>query len=131
MLTEEQRETSEIQPPEWALPARAQYFDCTDVGRKRDLWLATQHLLAVAMKLENVREATGQYPDQLTDSPTDPYSGAPYKYRREGDGYVLYSVSADGQDDGGTLSSANDKGFADLTQGDLVWQVEKAQELIQ
>ena len=122
-LTEEQRESAQQRPPEWALPARAHYFDCIDVGRKRDIWLVLQHQVGLAMELERIREATGQYPSRLTESPPDPFSGEAYRYRREGEGYVLYSVSGNGRDDGGMLPPANARGSANHLEGDLVWQV--------
>jgi hypothetical protein len=44
-------------------------------------------------------------PDRLEQAmpqpPLDPFSGQPLKYRREGDGFVVYSVGASGKFDGG------------------------------
>jgi len=37
--------------------------------------------------------------------PMDPYSDGPLVYRRNGDGFVLYSLGADFDDDGGTAST--------------------------
>ncbi|MCG8455916.1 MAG: hypothetical protein MI919_06500 [Holophagales bacterium] len=122
-ISEEQLGSVRKRPPEWVLPARAHFFDCLEVARKRDIWLVLQHQVGLAMELEQIREATGRYPPQLTESPLDPFSGEAYKYRRDGEGYVLYSVSANGRDDGGMLAPANDQGFADYSQGDLVWRV--------
>ena len=39
--------------------------------------------------------------EDLDELPQDIFSEAPLKYRREGTGYVLYSVGRDGEDDGG------------------------------
>ncbi len=61
----------------------------------------------------------------VLDSPIDPFSGKAYRYRRKDSSYRLYSVSTNGTDDGGVLAPANDKGFADLYAGDLVWKVTK------
>jgi hypothetical protein len=53
-------------------------------------------------------------PEFLPDLPADPYSGKPFAYRVEsgGDatppGFVLYSVGADGVDDGGRPATAAD-----------------------
>jgi hypothetical protein len=41
-------------------------------------------------------------PDLLPEVPADPYDGAPLRYRRLPDGVVVYSISEDGRDDGGT-----------------------------
>jgi len=40
-------------------------------------------------------------PDYITAVPTDPNGDGPLIYRITGDGYQLYSVGADGDDDGG------------------------------
>lgn len=37
----------------------------------------------------------------LPDPPRDPFTGTPYRYRREGEGFVIYSVGRNGVDDGG------------------------------
>ncbi|BDI31881.1 hypothetical protein CCAX7_39320 [Capsulimonas corticalis] len=47
----------------------------------------------------------GAFPATLSAigvTPLDPYSGKPFGYRREGAGFVLYSVGKDGTFDGGT-----------------------------
>jgi hypothetical protein len=46
----------------------------------------------------------GQY---LKAVPTDPYDGRPLRYKRLPDGVVVYSVGADGQDDGGARNRAD------------------------
>ncbi|NBB94580.1 MAG: hypothetical protein GVY16_02460 [Planctomycetes bacterium] len=40
-------------------------------------------------------------PEILQTVPPDPWSDGPLKYRREGDGFVLYSIGDDLEDDGG------------------------------
>lgn len=70
-----------------------------------------------AWKLEQ-----GAYPDSLDALATtsgiasrlDPFSGDAYHYRREGDGFMLYSVGPDRKDDGG-VTDENRK------EGDIVW----------
>jgi hypothetical protein len=82
---------------------------------------------AVACALERARLANGSYPqslDALTTkflarAPIDFVSGAPFRYRVEGDGYVLYSVGWNQQDDGGRPG----KTMFDDKDGDWVWQV--------
>ena len=45
---------------------------------------------------------TGAFPDALPGAFTDPFTGKPLGYRREGDGgFVVYSVGPDGKFDGG------------------------------
>jgi hypothetical protein len=43
-------------------------------------------------------------PALLPESPLDPFDGRPLRYKRLPDGVVIYSVGADGIDDGGRLS---------------------------
>jgi hypothetical protein len=57
--------------------------------------------IAVALRLYQTEH--GSYPpalDALPRGPVDPFSGRPYVYRREGAGFVLYSVGEDGIDQG-------------------------------
>lgn len=66
-------------------------------------------LTLVAAMLALHRVKNGAYPKALAnlvpaydkDVPLDRYSGQPLIYRREGNGYILYSVGENGQDDGG------------------------------
>ena len=62
--------------------------------------------LAAALRL--YREENGRYPDSidavrglLPVVPADPFTGKPYLYRREGSGFLVYSVGEDGFDGGG------------------------------
>jgi len=72
---------------------------------------ATANALLIAqLALQAYRADNGHYPDTLPSlapryvqrAPLDPFDPAtPLRYRRDGDGYVLYSVGPDGVDDGG------------------------------
>ncbi len=52
---------------------------------------------------------TGQYPDSLealvpgilTEVPVDPFTGKSFVYRREGEGFIVYSLGSNQKDDGG------------------------------
>lgn len=62
--------------------------------------------LAAALRI--YREENGRYPDSidavrglLPVVPADPFTGKPYLYRREGSGFLVYSVGEDGLDGGG------------------------------
>lgn len=70
------------------------------------------------------------WPDSLDKLPgvpaaakTDPFSGKPFIYRRDGDGFTLYSVGTNTRDDGGN----HDPKFGEKTgDGDYVfWPVQK------
>jgi hypothetical protein len=64
---------------------------------------------ATGLAVERFRRARGKMPDSLGEVtpqflaavPTDPFDGAPLRYRRLASGYVIYSLGADGHDDGG------------------------------
>ncbi|MCA9101103.1 MAG: hypothetical protein KDA63_08140, partial [Planctomycetales bacterium] len=71
----------------------------------------TTRLLAVELALRAFQLEHGQFPatlgelvpeyiDHLPSDPFDP-SGGPLRYTRTDDGYLLYSVGADGRDNGG------------------------------
>jgi len=55
----------------------------------------------------------GNYPDTLspltpeiiTELPTDPFTGKNYIYRREGKGFIVYSVGSNERDDKGVSDS--------------------------
>ena len=49
-------------------------------------------------------------PGVLAAVPVDGFIDAPFHYRREGKGYVLYSVDADGKDNGGLDRKAAGEG---------------------
>lgn len=113
-------------PSSWALPALHQFFDCADVANKRDLWLAEQRQILLALELEAVRERSGDEPETLDAAASDPFSGASLRYRKEAQGYTLYSISVNGRDDGGLPPPAGDHGFPDLGERDLVWRVDRS-----
>jgi hypothetical protein len=64
-----------------------------------------------ALAIERFRAAHGALPTRLPDLipgvlaeiPTDPFSGHPLLYKRWPDGYSVYSVGPDRQDDGGEI----------------------------
>ncbi len=86
---------------------------------RRDETLARRALLQAALALHEHRAQHGALPDALSDVhidelpiPDDIFSGRPLVYRREGDGFVLYSIGANLKDDGGVNDGDN---------GDIVW----------
>jgi hypothetical protein len=68
-------------------------------------------------------------PDILAAVPQDPFDGAPLRYRREGDKYVLYSVGPGQTDHGGTAAQQLYGGapgqvfYEPGPAGDCVWGV--------
>jgi hypothetical protein len=49
-------------------------------------------------------------PQYLDKVPTDPYDGAPLRFRPTGDGVVIYCLGPDGKDDGGRIDRVNPHG---------------------
>ena len=49
-------------------------------------------------------------PDFIDKLPVDPFSGKDYIYRRDGKGFIVYSIGANGADDGGMRSDVRDEG---------------------
>jgi hypothetical protein len=71
---------------------------------------AMNKMAGIACALELYRRKHGQYPEQLEELipeffmalPNDPSGGKSFRYRRdENEGYLLYSIGTDEQDDGG------------------------------
>jgi len=94
----------------------------------RNQTAADQALVACA--LERYRMANGSYPDSLDalapkfveKVPHDIINGDPMKYRREGNGFILYSIGWDEKDDGGVTAPTTNTGKPDPQEGDWVWQ---------
>jgi hypothetical protein len=62
----------------------------------------------IALALIIYKSAHGAYPDSLATLeaagfklPKDPFGGQPFKYRRDGVGFIVYSIGSDMKDDGG------------------------------
>ncbi len=73
---------------------------------------ASLRMSAAAAAVERYRLVHGSPPDALGDLtpsflpalPEDPFDGQALRYRRNGEGYVVYSVFEDKEDDGGTAT---------------------------
>jgi hypothetical protein len=62
----------------------------------------------IALALTIYKSEHGAYPDSLATLeaagfklPKDPFGGQPFKYRRDGVGFIVYSIGSDMKDDGG------------------------------
>ena len=78
---------------------------------------ATARCAVTGCALERFRLKHGAYPESLTalapeflpSIPTDPIDGQPLRYKRAADGlFRLWSVGADGKDNGGERSSKDE-----------------------
>jgi len=99
--------------------------------------MAQKDALIVIAAIMRYRLARGDLPDELEqlvqagylDSiPIDPYSDAPFVYKKKGLDFLLYSLGRDFDDDGGIRSSPSEKliGGDDVfwPVGDLFWYLE-------
>lgn len=86
----------------------------------------------VACALERHHIARGAYPESLGELipnyletlPTDIPAGGVLRYKREGQGYALYSIGVNGKDDGGrTVELAKNPAAIDPDEGDWVWRI--------
>jgi hypothetical protein len=64
--------------------------------------------LRLVFALKDYKAEHGAYPDSLDKIakegralPVDPFTGKPFLHRKEGDGFIVYSVGSDETDDGG------------------------------
>lgn len=77
----------------------------TSFVEARDLHLARSRLFALTCLALASGKATGTAPIEFVGLPdgstTDPYSGKPFPYHRAEREFKIYSVGADGRDDGG------------------------------
>jgi hypothetical protein len=78
--------------------------------------LAVVRSLRLAVRVERQRLTAGGLPDRLpeplaqpAEDLSDPFTGEPMLYRRTTDGYVIYSVGADGNDDGGSVTDSRSR----------------------
>jgi hypothetical protein len=90
---------------------------------------------AAALATERFRREAGRWPHSLTElvptyltvAPTDPFDGQPLRYRRWADGLVIYSIGANGIDDGGQVSPTTEPlGSPDV--GVRLWDVAKRRQ---
>ncbi len=96
---------------------------------RRDQAIAELNQFQIALMLNVYRQEYGGYPrtlDELAEAvdwepPDDIFSGEPFLYRREGEGYVLWSLGPDLDDDGGHGHREEGRSWDD---SDIVWRAE-------
>jgi hypothetical protein len=122
---------AEPELPRWAILARVLLDPSDDnLFARRDLWQASADHLEIAIAMEEFRERRGAYPDRLAELSlpgqprVDPFSGEPYRYQPEENGYVLYSVGKNREDNHGERGY-DGEGKLDYERGDWVWRVVK------
>ena len=79
------------------------------------------HTSRLAIRLRLFRLEHGEYPDESSyaaELPTDPFNGTPFIYRREGNGFIVYSVGRNRKDDDGVYNTEHPN------ESDIVWRSE-------
>jgi hypothetical protein len=74
-----------------------------------------------AITIEQSRLATGALPPSLPEGILDLIDGEPMRYRIEGNGYLLWSIANDGEDDGGRAADEGERSTDAKFTGDWVW----------
>jgi hypothetical protein len=87
---------------------------------RSEKYIAHVQLARLAIRLKGWKATKGGYPKGLEElglAPeyiTDPFSGEGLIYRTRGDGFIIYSVGVNQEDDGGICTGDKDK--------DIVWE---------
>ena len=95
---------------------------------RRELWcIAWIRTVVTTFAVERFRlkydrlpvDTAALVPEFLPEVPLDPIDEKPLRYHREGSGYVVYSIGANGRDDDGQLGPAENENAASATvEGD-------------
>ena len=121
-----QRKSPRPTPPEWDPVLGGMSMELPTLQLPFARTRAYLRLLRTELALREFRLRHGAYPaklealapEALAVVPVDPFSEQPLRYRRQGNGYVLYSVGPDLKDDGGTPIVS--RGVDASSKGDLV-----------
>jgi hypothetical protein len=97
--------------------------------KKRDHAAAEIALARWGLALHVYRQRTGDYPPSLAavdgqfggKLPQDPLTGEVFAYRRQGDGFVLYSLGTNGRDSEGRANQG--VGTASPQPDDIAWRI--------
>ena len=104
----------------------------SNVARREASTQAQVELAQVAMAAARFHGAHGSWPENLNELKpqfldsvsTDPFDGAPLRYRRLNKGCVIYSIDSDGQDDGGREGPERRKS-SDTNSYDITFSLER------
>ena len=81
---------------------------------------AQRRMLLAALDLIEHRSETGAWPESLDSAYIDPFDGKPLRYRIDGDGFRIWSVGWDGNDDGGVTRKEDNDNWDDVLVYPLV-----------
>lgn len=121
--------------PWYALVTRLYAPAFSRITAQRDMATARIGLAEHALALRVYQDDTGSYPPSLTalrekvgwPLPEDPFSGKDFIYRREGNGYLLYSIGPNMKDEGGKdLHSPEARNIPyDKRPDDILWRMSR------
>lgn len=87
--------------------------------------LARLRITSTGLGLIEFHQKHGAYPDTLKDWPqettADPFTHGPLMYRKESNGFLLYSLGPNKEDDYGQVNTKDDQ------EGDIAWQYSQPQ----
>jgi hypothetical protein len=131
-------------PPNFPVYALGSAILCPDFGesaRVRDEAVARIYGDRILVALMSYKYLFSSYPHSLKDLgkvvdwplPKDPFSGRDFVYRRDGEGFILYSIGSDLKDNGGrvypatvtTQSSLPYSTFDGRVSADIVWMCKR------
>jgi len=101
-------------------------------ARSRDEGIAAISAGRLMLALAAYRGRSGSYPERLADLrgkltrklPEDPFAGTDFIYKREGSGFLLYSIGPNLKDDGGVEIKPAKSKASEIPGGDIVWRTD-------
>jgi hypothetical protein len=95
--------------PWYAFLSKALVANFESVFLKEAMLEATLLVSRAGLGCQLYKSRTGAYPENLgvlvpgilPEIPVDPFTGKPFVFRREGDGFIVYSLGSNEKDDGG------------------------------
>jgi len=121
--------------PSYAFVTRIDTPVYAKVLAKRDTGIARISGDQIFLALLAYKDSFGQYPGTLDELRSklgwklreDPFSGKDFVYKREGNGFLLYSIGENLKDDGGlaTYDRPATPGTASPGYDDITWRMEK------
>lgn len=117
--------------PPYALVTRILFPVFLRFGAKKDIASATAIGCRTELALLAYKDRYGVYPASLGELRAklgwklreDPFSGKDFIYKRQGKGFLLYSIGPNLKDDGGVEPPKKDSHNRD--KGDIVWRMER------
>jgi type II secretory pathway pseudopilin PulG len=115
----------------------AMYFPAILKGIERNAErIAQQRLVQTALAIEQYRIIENRLPNSLAELtpkflpnvPTDPFDDKEIQYRKEADGYAIYSIGPDRIDDGGKKQISH-AAKIDHPRGDIVFAVSRKSDV--